>query len=361
MSGLAAMNRRAGRHALVLTLALIGACSESSANEEPSGPANTATTTQTRARPTATFDTAAATTPPSANSAAADDPASYPVNIEHAMGSTTIEARPERIVTLNVQWTDAVLAMGEQPLAYVLDRASQEAEPYPWHEREVASSTRLDANGNIPFEQITALRPDLILVTYLAVEPDAFETLRGIAPTIGMLGDLQVDPWQQQVEVIGRVLGEPERAEQVIADVEGQVADLADQLPGLDGKTYVAANYVPGDGIYVVADPDDGASQFFYDLGMEIDPDIVALDEEAVGRVQISFEQVGLLDADLVGILTNGADPSELPGWDQLTAVRTGAVIDFEFADVVGINTPTPLSLPYVIDLIRPALEAVAR
>jgi iron complex transport system substrate-binding protein len=109
-----------------------------------------------------------------------------------------------------------------------------------------------------------------------------------------------------------------------------------------------------------VADPEDGASRLFYGLGMEIDPEILALDEGAVGRVQLSLEQAGLLDADLLGILTNGDDPAALPGWDQLPSVRQGSVVDFELADVVGLNTPTPLSIPHVIELLRPALEVVA-
>ncbi len=301
--------------------------------------------------------------PPPASAQATTNAAAagaFPVTIDHAMGSTTLAARPERIVTLNVQWTDAVLAMGAQPTAYMLDQSSMEAAPYPWHADAVAASTRIDAAGSIPYERVAALRPDLILVTFLGEDRTVYDTLNGIAPTIGLLGELQVDPWQDQVEVMGRVLGEPDRAAQVVADVEGRVAALAEELPGLEGKTYVAANYVAGDGIYVVADPDDGASRFFYALGMQIDPDIVALDTGAVGRVEISFEQVGLLDADLIGILTNGADPRELPGWDQLGAVKRGSVVDFSFADVVGINTPTPLSVPYEIVLLRPAFEAVA-
>jgi len=284
----------------------------------------------------------------------------YPVTIQHAHGETVIGERPQTIVTLNVQWTDAVLAMGEQPAAYVLDQASLETEPYPWHVDQVAASKRIDATGTVPFEAIAAMQPDLILATFLAEDESVYNTLAGIAPTIPMLGDLQVDTWQQQVAVLGQVLDEPAKAAAVISDVEAQIDALASELPGLQGKTYVAANYVEGDGIYVVADPDDGASRFFYQLGMEIDPDVVALDAEAVGRVKISFEQVGLLDADFVGMLTNGSDPSVLPGWSQLTAVKTGALVDFEFADVVGINTPTPLSLPYEIELLRPALTAVA-
>lgn len=294
-------------------------------------------------------------------SAAGDGEAGgYPVTIDHAFGSTTIESRPERILSLNVQWTDAVLALGEEPVAYVLDAASSETDPYPWHADQVADVERIDMRGSIPYEQLAALEPDLILTTWLAEDEATYETLSGIAPTIGLLGDLDVDRWQDQVEVVGRVLGEAERAAEVIEDVEGQVTAVAEELPGLAGKDYAAANYVEGDGLYVIADPDDGASELFYRLGMEIDPDILAVDEGAVGRVQLSLEQVDLLDADLVGILANGADPSELPGWDNLPAVRAGAVVDMTFADAVAMNTPSPLSIPHVLELFRPALERIA-
>lgn len=304
--------------------------------------------------PTASEDPAAE------GEATSSEESAFPVTIEHANGSTTVEERPERIVTLNVQWTDAVVAMGVTPLAYVLDQASGETEPYPWQRGRLEGAERIDTTGSVPYEKIAALRPDLILTTYLGMEPADFDKLRQIAPTIGMLGDLQVDPWEQQVEVVGQVLGEADRADDVVAGVHDEVGALAADLPGLEGKTYVAANYVAGDGIYVIADPEDGASRLFYALGMEIAPEVLALDPEAVGRVQISTEQVGVLDADFIGILTNGSDPAELPGWDRLRAVQSGAVVNFELADVVGLNTPTPLSVPHVIDLIRPALEAAA-
>lgn len=293
------------------------------------------------------------------NVTAAQD-AAFPVTIEHAAGSTTIDERPERIVTLNVQWTDAVVAMGVQPVGFVLDQSSGESDPYPWQDGVLDGAERIDTSGSVPFEKIAALRPDLILTTYLATEPADLEKLQQIAPTIGLLGDLQVDPWQDQVEVLGEVLGDPARAQDVTADVQTQIEALAAELPGLAGKTYVAANYVEGDGIYVVADPEDGASRLFYALGMKIAPRVLELDAEAVGRIQISTEQVGVLDADFIGILTNGSDPGQLPGWDQLPAVQSGAVVEFQLADVVGLNTPTPLSLPHVIDVMRPALEAAA-
>lgn len=284
----------------------------------------------------------------------------YPVTIEHANGTTTIEQRPERVVSLSVQWTDAMVAMGQPPAAYVLDAASGETEPYPWQAGHLDGAARLDIAGEIPFEDLVEAAPDLILVTHAVADPAMFDRLQQIAPTIGLLGDRQVDRWQDQVEVLGRVLADPARAEQVIGDVEQQVADLAAEFPGLAGKTYALANYVPGDSIWVVADPEDGASELFKALGMHTPQPLLDAAAGAAGRVQLSLEQVSMLEADLLAILPNGGDPGDLPGYADLTSVRTGAVAEMVFADVVGINTPTPISVPYVLDLLRPALEAAA-
>lgn len=64
--------------------------------------------------------------------------------------------------------------------------------------------------------------------------------------------------------------------------------------------------------------------------------------------------------ADVLVILPNDGDPHEVPGYEQLTAVRNGAVAELGFADIVGINTPTPMSIPHAIDVLRPALERAA-
>lgn len=283
----------------------------------------------------------------------------YPVTIEHAVGETTIEQRPERIVTLNQQWTDALLALGEQPVAYVLDEANLETEPYPWQEGLLEDAEAITTNGTIPYEEIASYEPDLILANFLVTDESEYETLSEIAPTIPNLSEV-VDDWQDHVEVLGEVLGEPDEAAEVVAEVEGELEAMAEELPGLEGKTFTFANYIEGDGIYVVADPEDGSTGFFTALGMQIAPQVLELEGADVGRVQLSFEQVELLDADFIGILTQGADPSALPGWDNLRAVRNGTVHEFEYTDVVGINTPSALSLPYVMDVVRPTLETVA-
>jgi iron complex transport system substrate-binding protein len=136
-------------------------------------------------------------------------------------------------------------------------------------------------------------------------------------------------------------------------------AGVLEELPGLEGHTVAMANYVPGDAIYVVADPEDGASTFFRQLGIEVDPELVELADGAAGRAELSLEQVELLDSDLLVLLTNGADPTEIPGYDNLPAVRSGAVAVLDVPTITGLNTPSNLSVPYALDAVRPALEAL--
>ncbi|MAT06161.1 MAG: hypothetical protein CL424_14070 [Acidimicrobiaceae bacterium] len=335
---------------------------ETSQASEPADSAPTAITTAPVEREsTEGSDDTMTTEAASDTTLAADSGDSpYPVTITHRAGETTIEQRPERIVSLNVQWTDALLAMGETPTAYMLSSAVGEPEPYPWQAGMLDGVDVISSTGPIPFEKVAELQPDLILVTFAAPTESDLALLTEIAPTIGLLGDFEVDPWVDQVEVLGQVLGEPETAAAVIAGVDDEVAAVAADLPGLEGATYTFANLVPGDSIYVIADPNDGASRLFNSLGMQLEPDIVALDEGAVGRIQISYEEVGLLQADLVGVLLNGQDPGSIVGLSEIPSAQTGALAIMELSDIVGLNTPSPLSVPYILDLLMPSLRIVA-
>ena len=58
---------------------------------------------------------AAATTAGSTTTNAPPSADAFPVTIEHAYGSTVLEAPPERVATLGLQWTDVLLALDEEP------------------------------------------------------------------------------------------------------------------------------------------------------------------------------------------------------------------------------------------------------
>jgi iron complex transport system substrate-binding protein len=295
----------------------------------------------------------------STDSAASPDPAAAAITIDHRYGSTTIDERPERVVAIDTQWTDVLIALGETPVGYAED-PTVGGEDFPWRGDELADSEALPIDAGIPYEQIAALEPDLIVITFGVQEESDYERLSEIAPTIPSLTDAEVEEWQDIAVVAGEIFDDEDAAEAMIAEAEQASADLSAELPGLEGQTFAMANYVPGDAIYVVSDPNDGASLLFEQLGLSITPTILAEAGGAAGRVELSLENISLLDSDVLVLFTNDTSPEDIPGYPSLPAVVSGAVAVLDYADVVGLNTPTPLSIPYSLELIRPALEAAS-
>ncbi|SDU77768.1 ABC transporter substrate-binding protein [Jiangella alkaliphila] len=280
------------------------------------------------------------------------------VTVDHMFGSTEVTGVPERIVTIDLQWTDVMLAMGVEPVGYSVDAFMPES-GVPWQDLP-ADAEPLSLDDGPPIEQIAELQPDLILGSYSITDQAVYDQLSGIAPTIAGEDALQVTPWQDLVRTAGELLGEPGRADEIVADVDGEVAAVADALPGLTGKTFSLAQYVVGDSIYVVADEQDGSSVFFQQLGMTMYP-AVRDEGEATGdtRIVVSPERSDLLQADVLAFLVNGGDESDLadiPGFDQLP----GTVAVLDYPTIVGLNTPSPLSIPYSLEQLRPYLEEAA-
>ncbi|WP_129663641.1 ABC transporter substrate-binding protein [Phytoactinopolyspora endophytica] len=281
-----------------------------------------------------------------------------PVTIEHIYGSTEIDQVPERIVTIDQQWTDTMLAMGIEPVGYTVDQYMPESR-VPWQDLP-ADAEGLSLTDGLPVEQIASLQPDLIVGAHSITDERIYEQLSGIAPTIPLLDDREVTPWQDIAHVAGEVLADPGGAEEVISSVDDQVSATAEELPGLEGKTFALAQYVVGDTMYIVADEEDGSTVFFEQLGMDMFPPVRS-EGETTGepRVNVSTERADLLEADLVTFLVNGGDESDLAdisGFDQLP----GTVAVLDYPTVAGLNAPTPLSIPHALEQLRPYLADAA-
>ncbi|GAA1749816.1 ABC transporter substrate-binding protein [Streptomonospora arabica] len=281
-----------------------------------------------------------------------------PVEVEHRFDTTTVEAVPKRVVTLDLQWTDVMLSMGVEPVGYPADTAMPES-GVPWQDFSGDAESLSVADG-LPIERIAALEPDLIVGTYTIPDRKSYRLLSRIAPTIASLDERQVMPWADLVGIAGKVLDEPAAADEVVASVQDEVEAAAADMPQLKGRTFALAQYVVGDKLYIVADEQDGSSTFFHDLGMRMYPQVKRRGEETGdARIGVSTERSDLLRADFVAFLVNGGDESELgdiPGFDELP----GTVAVLDYPTIVALNTPTPLSIPHALEALRPHLADVA-
>ena len=163
------------------------------------------------------------------------------MTIEHALGSTTVPAEPARVVCLGWGSQDALWALGVQPVGVPeVTYGGLDDGTYPWWEGHFdAATTQFLPNptsGEVPFEQIAALAPDLILAVYSGITAEDWSTLQEIAPTVAYPDQPWLTSWQDQATLVGRAVGRSEQAQALVADTEDDLAARAAEHPALAGQ-----------------------------------------------------------------------------------------------------------------------------
>lgn len=287
------------------------------------------------------------------------------VTVGHTYGRTTIDGIPQRIVALGTQWLDAVEALGVAPVGYVDSVALVTGgAPAPWEPPTLKDSgaVAIDGRGDV-VAQVEMLNPDLILAPGLFADQQIFNKLSRIAPTIPNLRDVPVQSWSDQVNVLGKVLGREDNAKSAIANVNGRIDAVAEANTNLGGKSYLVVDLISPTVFVARIDTDDAASALFRKLGMGV-PQNLATAAGTASRVTLGPERVADLNADLlIAIGSPEAIDSlkALPPYATLSAVKKGSVVFLDPAGGASLNLPSPLSLPYLIDRIEPALANAAR
>ena len=281
--------------------------------------------------------------------------------VTHQLGETKIEGTPKRVVALGNQWLDATEALGVTPVGYIDNIAAINGGKEPaWEPASLKDSKALSASGDIA-EEVAALNPDLILAPGFMLDKATYDKLSKLAPTIGGLTKSQIDPWRDQVSTLGKVLHKQDEATKVTADVDAKIAATAKKYPGLKGKTFLTTWLTGPTQLMVMADKNDGASEMFTALGMVVPP---AIEQEAAkshGRMALSPERLSDLTSDLIIAAGDPNGYKALPGYNELPAVQKNSVAFVDTAEIGGVNQPTPLSVPYLLDKLDPAFAAAAK
>ena len=294
---------------------------------------------------------------------AADTGKGFPVSIEHKFGTTTVEQTPKRVVTVGFNDQDFALALGVKPVGVRQFQGGIDITKRPWAQHQLnGAQPQIIGAEELEFEKIAALRPDLILAVYSGLSKRDYGTLSKIAPTVAQ-SDQYPDygvPWEEQAEVSSRALGREQQGDEVVDDVESEIAGVRREHPEFEGSSFVLASASAGT-VYVYG-PQDLRSRFFTSLGFETPPEI----EELAGDsffAQLSEEQLRLLDQDVVVVYGSEQDFADFPLFKRLDAVREGRVIymdvDGDFANALGFSSP--LSIPFALDQAVPQLAAAVK
>ena len=304
---------------------------------------------------------------------AASGGGAFPVTLEHALGVTTIEAQPERVVTWGWGSTEAALAVGVVPVAMAYQAyGGDENGVLPWVADKLQSlgaeqpTVLPDSSQEPPYEAIAQAAPDVILATYSGITQEQYDLLSAIAPTVAYTGEPWTTPWRDVVQTVGAALGKSPQADAVLADIDAELARQAASNPGLEGKSIAAVWDVAGTFyVYKAADP---RVEFMFELGLVNAPSVDQLaNGDAAFYYTLSYEQLDKLDADIIVAYADTQEALDTflnSSYGQaIPAVRSGAVagvVGTEF--IASVSPPTALSLTWGLDqLVGSLAEAAAR
>ena len=300
----------------------------------------------------------------------------FPRTITHAYGDTEITEPPQRVATISWVNADVSLALGVVPVG--MPRTSFGANANgstDWFDAELEAvggemPELYSETDGINTEAIAALQPDIILGAYSGMTAEEYDTLSKIAPTIAMPeGDVAFGtPWQESTRLIGDALGRSERAEELIAEVEARIGQVARDHEGLGDTTFVYGTVDPdaAEKIYAFTDVDN-RPRFLEQLGMVQAP---AVSEAASGSpdqfaVTWSPERSDELVSDI--LVTYAASPDVRtaiesdPLLGRIPAVESGRmVVQTDEQQVLSISASSPLSLPWALENVVPDIITAA-
>lgn len=303
---------------------------------------------------------------PTSAQEAADN--AFPVTIEHQFGSTTVTEAPERIVSIGYTDQDALLALGVTPLAVRYWYGDWPNAIFPWAQDEAADAAPEVLNmpfGNLNYEAILALQPDLIIAVNAGITAEEYALLTQIAPTIAQSGEYISFgmPWQETTRMIGAAVGKLAEAEVLIARVEGLFAAARTANPQFEGQTLALAYNYGEARTYGFYTDQDSRARFFTELGFVIPTELTEIAGEQF-YADLSAERIDLFDQDLLVFLglqfaEGGRDAiSTDPLISQLNVARDGRVVYIPAEVDDALQFGTVLSLEYALEGILPELQA---
>ena len=257
---------------------------------------------------------AASATPAATSTATANARATFPVTVTHALGQTTVPARPTRVVALGPHALDLLLSLGVQPVGYG-EAAQLGVKTFGSPIRQIkylgsrVTSAPLYVGDRFKpnMELLASLKPDLIVGEDYASA--AYPALNRVAPTLLFTGTHSGD-WQKSLPVLARALGREDRAAAVLTRSRAVLNEARGALAPWAGQRALVVWNSGGQNreLYTVLGPKDWTGGLIQDLGFRLalpgapDP---AMTE---GYRTLSVEALGALDPDVVFVVASGTN-----------------------------------------------------
>lgn len=272
----------------------------------------------------------------------------YPRTITHLSGKTIVEAKPLKIATPYISFVDYMAVLDTYPIAgqgiEIIERN------FPSLSKRIAGKGIQDLGMEANLEKLLAVQPDLIIAADDMKEQ--YERLSQIAPTVIFP---QAGDWRETLKQIAEVIGEEEKAEQVLAEFDRKSAAYKEKLAFRQNESVLFTMY-SGKEMFVMWN-DGRFDPFYKGLGLK-------LVEAAQANGQITLESLAALNPDHLFVINNWQNPIQggvreamknSKVWNSMNAVKNNRV--YELADP---SLPGPMALAK-IDGIEEIMQAMGK
>ncbi|RZV46451.1 MAG: ABC transporter substrate-binding protein [Acidimicrobiales bacterium] len=256
--------------------------------------------------------------------------------------STTEESAFTRIVSLNPTATEMLFAIGAGDLVVAVDEFSY----YP-PEAPVTDLSGWDPN----IEAIAGFEPDLVVTESPMEGLDAIDVENHVISAATTLGDIYA-----QITELGGITGHSDDAATLVTQMQTDIDAVLSSIP--EREEALTYYHELDDTLYSVTSTT--FIGYVYDLlGLRNVADPADADGAAYGYPQLNEEYLVDADPDVIFLADTRccAQTAETvaarPGWDQLTAVQEGNIVELD-DDVVSRWGPR------VVEFIEVAGTAVA-
>jgi len=187
---------------------------------------------------------------------------------------------------------------------------------------------------NVGPEEIAASGPDLVILkSYMASDLGA--PLEQLAIPVLYLDLETPEQYERDLAVLGTVLGEPERAEEIAAFYRDGVAEIEAATAGLGGDrrpTVLVLQYSASEGATTFEVP---PASWLQTTMVTLAGGTPVWAGEAVGNgwITVGFEQIAAWDPDQIYLISYAGDSAAVaaslqsdPAWQALAAAQTGSI-----------------------------------
>lgn len=283
---------------------------------------------------------------PSATVTTGASPAAFPVTVQTTNGAVTIASKPTAIVSLSPTATEDLYAIGAGDQVKAVDKYSD----YP----AGTPTTNLSEIG-LNVESLAALKPDLVIVA--DGSDDLSSRMKALSiPVLVMPAATKLDDVYTEMTEIGQATGHVAEAATEAASIRTQLQKIVASVT--QSPTPLSYFYELSPDFYSITSA-TFVGQLLQLIGLQSIADSASGAAKSGGYPQLSSEFIVKANPDFIFLADticcqqDSAKVAKRPGWNQITAVKNGHVVDLndDIASRWG---------PRVVVLLKTVADAVS-